>query len=126
MSFCLHVSEWLLLDTFLWNLVFMTFMKICQENPNLVKVRQDIGHCEDPSVFHIVSSDMYNNNKYNALLCWQCFHHMFESNIFSNDGSTCASPCYMYTAYFVHTFRKPTVMDAIINYIIPKNIELIT
>jgi len=40
LSVCLHVSSQLLLDRFMWNLVLEIFMKICQEIPDLFKIRQ--------------------------------------------------------------------------------------
>ena len=40
-SLCLpYVSLWLPLDGFLWNLMLQTSMKICQENPDLIKIQQ--------------------------------------------------------------------------------------
>jgi len=35
---CLQVSTRLRLDGFTWNLILRTFMKICRENPNFVKI----------------------------------------------------------------------------------------
>ena len=35
---CPHVSAWLLLDTFLSNLILEKFVKTCQENPNVLKI----------------------------------------------------------------------------------------
>jgi hypothetical protein len=43
-SVCPHSSARLLLDGFLPNLIFRTFMKICWGNPNLVKIGQNIRH----------------------------------------------------------------------------------
>jgi hypothetical protein len=39
-----HVSERLPLDRLLWNCIVITPMKICQQNPNLVKIGRNIGH----------------------------------------------------------------------------------
>ena len=37
-SVCSHVSARLSLDGYLWNLLLRTLMKICREEPNLVKI----------------------------------------------------------------------------------------
>jgi hypothetical protein len=41
MSVCPHVSALLSLDGFSWNFMLQTLMKICVQNPNLVKIRQN-------------------------------------------------------------------------------------
>ena len=43
-SVCPHASPRLPLDTFCWNLTLGTCTKICRDNSNLVKIRQNIGH----------------------------------------------------------------------------------
>jgi hypothetical protein len=43
-SICPHVSAQLPPDRFLWNLILGTSMKVCWENPRLVKSGQKIGH----------------------------------------------------------------------------------
>ena len=60
MSICLHLSEWLLLDRILWNLVFMTFMKICQENNFFLENRKNTSGAlhEESSVLYIFGSDI--------------------------------------------------------------------
>jgi hypothetical protein len=40
LSVCPHVSARLLLHGFPWNLILVTFMKSCQENSDLVEIRQ--------------------------------------------------------------------------------------
>jgi hypothetical protein len=57
-SICPHVSAWLLLEKFLWNLVFVTVTKICWEIQIwLISEKNIENFTRRPNMFHVVGSD---------------------------------------------------------------------
>lgn len=59
MSICPHVSAWLLLEKFLWNLVLVTVTKICWEIQIWLKSEKNIENFTLRSnMFHVVGSDI--------------------------------------------------------------------
>jgi hypothetical protein len=75
LAICLHVSAWLPLDRFSWSLKLRTFVKICQETPNLVTVWQKCWalYMKTRAPLYFYSSTEYfvgQQYKGNILLCF--------------------------------------------------------